>query len=385
MARSRIGPREPVERPADLHASIPFPPMEAELVRELPEGTTGSTSRSGTASAGCSRTDPASFASGRGTPGRCCATSPSCGRSRSFCRPSRRSTARSSSSATASSTSTRCRRGCIPPRAASTGCRPRFPRASSRSTCSSGRASRSGTGRSRSAVRASSGARSASSSPPPRAIATRRSAGSTASRRRARRSDREAPRPPVPPRLARGRREGEAGEDGGLRRRRRALEVEARPHRDAPARPLPRRRGGRLRRLGGGRARRHDEIADRVLPLLENAPERRFSEPNRWGGGELEESPVRPEPSSRCATTRCSGTAFATGRSSSASAPTRMPSSARGTRYGRRLRATDSIARCSGSQAARSDSARRPVTLVPVGLTPSGPSRWARSPIWPRT
>jgi ATP-dependent DNA ligase len=40
---------------------------------------------------------------------------------------------------------------------------------------------------------------------------------------------------------------------------------------------------------------RHDEIAKRVLPLLENAPDRRFSEPNRWGGGELEESPVRPE------------------------------------------------------------------------------------------
>ena len=40
---------------------------------------------------------------------------------------------------------------------------------------------------------------------------------------------------------------------------------------------------------------RHDEIAKRVLPLLENAPERRFSEPNRWGGGELEESPVRQE------------------------------------------------------------------------------------------
>src|SRR5688500_7381985 len=38
MARSRIGPREPVERPAELHAAIPFPPMEAELVRELPEG-----------------------------------------------------------------------------------------------------------------------------------------------------------------------------------------------------------------------------------------------------------------------------------------------------------------------------------------------------------
>ncbi|MBA3402937.1 MAG: ATP-dependent DNA ligase [Actinobacteria bacterium] len=40
---------------------------------------------------------------------------------------------------------------------------------------------------------------------------------------------------------------------------------------------------------------RHTQIAERVLPLLENAPERRFSEPNRWGGGELEESPVRPE------------------------------------------------------------------------------------------
>jgi ATP-dependent DNA ligase len=40
---------------------------------------------------------------------------------------------------------------------------------------------------------------------------------------------------------------------------------------------------------------RHDDIAARVLPLLENAPNRRFSEPNRWGGGELEESPVRPE------------------------------------------------------------------------------------------
>jgi ATP-dependent DNA ligase len=42
-------------------------------------------------------------------------------------------------------------------------------------------------------------------------------------------------------------------------------------------------------------ARRHDEIAERVLPLLEDAPERRFSEPNRWGTGELEESAVRPE------------------------------------------------------------------------------------------
>ena len=40
---------------------------------------------------------------------------------------------------------------------------------------------------------------------------------------------------------------------------------------------------------------RHDEIAAVILPLLRDAPERRFSEPNRWGGGELEEAPVRPE------------------------------------------------------------------------------------------
>ena len=42
-------------------------------------------------------------------------------------------------------------------------------------------------------------------------------------------------------------------------------------------------------------ASRHGEIAERVLPLLKDAPERRFSEPNRWGTGELEEAAVRPE------------------------------------------------------------------------------------------
>ena len=40
---------------------------------------------------------------------------------------------------------------------------------------------------------------------------------------------------------------------------------------------------------------RHADIAERVGPLLKDAPDRRFSEPNRWGGGELEESAVRPE------------------------------------------------------------------------------------------
>jgi ATP-dependent DNA ligase len=54
---------------------------------------------------------------------------------------------------------------------------------------------------------------------------------------------------------------------------------------------------GALRYVGSAAvgARRHDEIAALVLPLLEGAPERGFSEPNRWGTGELEESGVRPE------------------------------------------------------------------------------------------
>jgi ATP-dependent DNA ligase len=42
-------------------------------------------------------------------------------------------------------------------------------------------------------------------------------------------------------------------------------------------------------------AGRHDEILKRVKPLLKGAPERGFSEPNRWGGGELEQSAVKPK------------------------------------------------------------------------------------------
>jgi ATP-dependent DNA ligase len=42
-------------------------------------------------------------------------------------------------------------------------------------------------------------------------------------------------------------------------------------------------------------ASRHAQIAERVMPLLEGAPERGFSEPNRWGTGELEEAALRPE------------------------------------------------------------------------------------------
>jgi ATP-dependent DNA ligase len=37
------------------------------------------------------------------------------------------------------------------------------------------------------------------------------------------------------------------------------------------------------------------EVAERVLPLVDEGSEGRVSEPNRWGTGELEESRVRPE------------------------------------------------------------------------------------------
>jgi ATP-dependent DNA ligase len=42
-------------------------------------------------------------------------------------------------------------------------------------------------------------------------------------------------------------------------------------------------------------ASRHDEFLERVRPLLDLESDRRFSAPNRWGTGELEESPLRPE------------------------------------------------------------------------------------------
>jgi ATP-dependent DNA ligase len=42
-------------------------------------------------------------------------------------------------------------------------------------------------------------------------------------------------------------------------------------------------------------ASRHAQILEEVQPLLEGAPDRGFSEPNRWGSGELAQSSVRPE------------------------------------------------------------------------------------------
>jgi ATP-dependent DNA ligase len=42
-------------------------------------------------------------------------------------------------------------------------------------------------------------------------------------------------------------------------------------------------------------AKRHDEIAALVMPLLDASSDRRFSEPNRWGTGELEEQALEPK------------------------------------------------------------------------------------------
>jgi ATP-dependent DNA ligase len=56
-------------------------------------------------------------------------------------------------------------------------------------------------------------------------------------------------------------------------------------------------KGGKIDYVGSAAvaASRHKEIFDRIEPLLKDAPDRGFSEPNRWGSGELQESAVRPE------------------------------------------------------------------------------------------
>jgi len=42
-------------------------------------------------------------------------------------------------------------------------------------------------------------------------------------------------------------------------------------------------------------AKRHEEIAALVLPLVDKKSDRHFSEPNRWGTGELEEQALKPK------------------------------------------------------------------------------------------
>ena len=66
--------------------------------------------------------------------------------------------------------------------------------------------------------------------------------------------------------------------------------------RDAAARPLPRRRRDRLRRLGRGRRRATTTRSWRSCSRCSTRRiDRRFSEPNRWGTGELEQTALRPE------------------------------------------------------------------------------------------
>jgi ATP-dependent DNA ligase len=56
-------------------------------------------------------------------------------------------------------------------------------------------------------------------------------------------------------------------------------------------------KGGKIDYVGSAAvaASRHKQIFERIEPLLKGATDRAFSEPNRWGGGELEQSAVRPE------------------------------------------------------------------------------------------
>ena len=86
---------EAPERPADLDRGIPFPPMEAELVRELPDGAGWQFEPKWDGFRGLLENATGELGSGPATRGRCCATSRSCASSSHSSRRDRRSTARS--------------------------------------------------------------------------------------------------------------------------------------------------------------------------------------------------------------------------------------------------------------------------------------------------
>ena len=91
-------------------------------------------------------------------------------------------------------------------------------------------------------------------------------------------------------------RQGQGAQDRRLRRRRRPLEGEADHARDAPPRPLRARTASSTTSAPAAvAAGRHDEILKRIRPLLKDAPDRGFSEPNRWGSGELAQSALKPK------------------------------------------------------------------------------------------
>ena len=85
-------------------------------------------------------------------------------------------------------------------------------------------------------------------------------------------------------------------------------------------------------------ASKHDQIAEQVVPLIDKKSDRRFSEPNRWGTGDLEEQAVKPKLVAEVRYDKVQGNRFRHGTGSSASGTTRNRRTARGARSG--LRAT---------------------------------------------
>ena len=272
MARPRRSrSSEPVERPADLDAAIPFPPMEAELVRELPEGDEWQyepkwdgfrgllENASGEPAPLVAERAAAASLLPRARAARRAAAAALLPRRRDRDRAGRRR-----------STSTRCRRGSTRPRAACASCRPRSPRPSSPSTCSSGTASSTGRRRSPSGGRRSRSSRHGFVLSP--FTLDRGEALEWLDSFEAIGLDgviAQAARRAVPRGRAHRRREGQAGEDGRLRRRR------LRWKGDGERRIATLLLGlwdddGDLDYVGSAAVAtaRHDEIAAVVLPLL---------------------------------------------------------------------------------------------------------------------
>ena len=289
---------EAPERPAELDPMVPFPPMEAELVRELPAGdgwvVRAEMGRLPRRARELRRRDTALVAERKAA---CCATSPS-------------------SSHSAES---------LPPRSALDGeiviehdgaidfdaMQTRLHPAESRIRKLVGRdpgsirrlrrAPLEGRRDLAAAVRGTSRRRSSGTPrhsrshprpPTPRPL----SPGSTCSSRSASTaSSRSSSTAPVEP--------GQRGAVVKVKPERTAdcvvvgLRWKSKPDRIATLLLGLRRDDGGLDYVGSAAvaASRHAQIAEAVLPLLERAPERSFSEPNRWGGGALEEQAVRPE------------------------------------------------------------------------------------------
>ena len=255
----------------------------------------------------------------------------------------------------ARSTSTRCRCGSIRPRAGSASWRRRSRPPSSASTCSSGTA--------RQSARLPLAERRArveqlpfDVSPATLDVDEARALARAPRGRGLRRRDREAARPPVPGRLARGRPQGEAAPDRRLRRRRAPLEEDEREgsRRSCSASTTRRRSSRYVGSARSARSARKRRSRERVLPLLEDAPDRRS--PSRTAGeaGELEEAAVRPELVVEARYDKWQGNRFRHGTRFVRWRPDKDPPSARSRRSARgRSRATRRSPGCSGDELKR--------------------------------